>query len=93
MNRIIGVVCSFAVVGLMLLADSLESSSVSNLGSVLWMVAIVAGALVLGWQAKRTSTTPVILIVAFIPFFNLLLIPLVSIIIASQPTKTSKAKK
>jgi len=51
------------------------------------MVAIVSGALVLYWQAKRTKTTPLVLVVAFIPFFNLLLIPLASIILALKPYK------
>jgi len=87
MKRIIGVLSSFGVVGLMLLADFLESSSISYLGTIFWMVAIVGGALVLYWQAKRTSVSPVILVVAFIPFFNLLLIPLVAIVLALLPSK------
>ena len=87
MERILGVICSFGVVGLMLLADSLESLSVSYMGSLLWMIAIFLGALVIFWQAGRTKVSQVVLIVAFVPFLNLLLIPLVTIILGCLPAK------
>lgn len=90
MKRIIGIVCAFIVVGLMLLADRLESSSVSYLGTVFWMLGIALGALVIYWQANRTKVSPMILLVAFVPFLNLLLIPLVCIVLAVMPSKASK---
>jgi hypothetical protein len=57
------------------------------------MVAIVLGALVIFWQASRTIVSPVIIVVAIIPFLNILLIPLVTIILALLPTKTPNPKK
>ena len=93
MQRIIGVLCSFGIIALMLSADRLENSSVSYLGSLIWMLAILLGIALIYWQASRTRVSPFICVVAFIPYFNLILIPIVSIILAILPSKKSKNKK
>lgn len=89
MSRIIAILGAFGVVGLALYADRLEVSSPS-LGSLLWIGALFFGIALLFWQANRARVTPLVALVALIPYLNLVLIPLVTIVLAFKPVKNHK---
>lgn len=87
--KITGVIAPFALVGLALSADWLETKY-AWVGALLWMVFMVGSALLLILQAIRTKVSPAVCVVALIPFLNLVLVPLVGVILAFLPTKNRK---
>lgn len=87
MKRILPIFASFIFIATALIADSIENTSAPLLGAILWLVAMVIAVFSVYWAAARTVVSPVICIVGLLPFFNILLVPLVTFILAFLPDK------
>ena len=92
MKRFTTVLLSFALVGVALIADSVELSN-PNIGALLWGSLFIGGVALLFWLAKLRNRSPFISLIALIPYLNLLLIPLASLILAIAPSRKSKKKQ
>lgn len=86
--RILAVIASFCLVGMALFADRLEVTS-PGWGSFLWIAFQALGALLLLWQARRVKRSSIVCIVALIPYLNLILLPLASILLSFLPRRKS----